>query len=110
MANFLSHLCFRFHDAVPTCYRHEAEVANQSKAKEGVKGTPAWMAPELIDARDVTTKADVFSFAVVLWEMLTRRQPYQGCSTYQVSRFSTSGLVSCDDLRKHFHRTNHCVV
>ena len=66
------------------CYRHEAEVASQSKVKEGVKGTPAWMAPELFDAKQITTKADVYSFGIVLWEMLTRRQPYLGCSTFQV--------------------------
>ena len=70
------------------CSRHDTEVANQNKVKEGVKGTPAWMAPELLEAKQITTKSDVYSFGIVLWEMLTRKQPYQGCSTFQVRKLS----------------------
>ena len=51
-----------------------------------MKGTPVWMAPELLDAKQITAKADVYSFGIMLWEMLTRKQPYQGYSTFQVSK------------------------
>ena len=74
-------------------FRHEAELA--SGKKEGLHGTPAWMAPELLDAGVITTKADVYSFAVVLWEMLTRKQPYQGCSTFQVNASVIQILYLC---------------
>lgn len=52
--------------------------------KAQAKGTPAWLAPEMLDFKQVTTKADVFSYGVILWEMLTRKHPYQGCSVFQV--------------------------
>lgn len=40
-------------------------------------GTPFWMSPEMIlDTNDQTSKADVFSFGVCLWEMYTKQCPY----------------------------------
>jgi serine/threonine protein kinase len=41
-------------------------------------GTPATMAPEVVRQEPYTEKADVFSFAVILWELLTREEPYPG--------------------------------
>ena len=39
-------------------------------AGTGIAGTPHWMALEVLRAeRNVSEKDDVFSFAVVLWEM-----------------------------------------
>ncbi|XP_072039925.1 LOW QUALITY PROTEIN: uncharacterized protein [Amphiura filiformis] len=58
--------------------RHEAGSGK-------VRGTPAWMAPELLEnATELTPKVDVYSFAIILWEMLTRDSPYEGLSVFQV--------------------------
>lgn len=35
---------------------------------------------------------DVFAFAVVLWEIITRRMPYENCSAAEVQRFVLSGV------------------
>ncbi|KAI8508781.1 hypothetical protein Bbelb_138800 [Branchiostoma belcheri] len=62
--------------------RHDADVkASQSGH---LRGTPAWMAPELINQGNITTKVDVYSFGMILWEMLTRKHPYLGLSMFQV--------------------------
>jgi len=38
-------------------------------------GTWAWVAPEVILGGRVTIKADIFSFGVVLWEIITLERP-----------------------------------
>lgn len=37
------------------------------------------MAPELISGGKCTEKADIFSFGVVLYEILTAEHPRRGC-------------------------------
>jgi ligand-binding sensor domain-containing protein len=43
-----------------------------------ILGTPAYMAPEQVQGEDVDTRADVYSFAAVVYEALTGRQAVQG--------------------------------
>lgn len=40
-------------------------------------GTVSWMAPEMIRKEPCSEKVDVFSYGIVLWEMLMREQPYK---------------------------------
>ncbi|ERM93778.1 hypothetical protein AMTR_s00004p00270260 [Amborella trichopoda] len=44
----------------------------------GVRGTLPWMAPELLNGSSskVSEKVDVFSFGIVMWEILTGEEPY----------------------------------
>ena len=42
-------------------------------------GTSQWMAPEVITSQQYDEKADVYSFAIVLWEMETHQVPWQDC-------------------------------
>jgi len=44
-------------------------------------GTPAYMAPELFAAGDVSEKVDVFSYGVLLWECFTGCVPWDELST-----------------------------
>jgi len=47
-------------------------------------GTPKWAAPEVLRNENYTTKADVYSFAIILWEMSTRQDPFPGMSAFEL--------------------------
>jgi len=40
------------------------------------KGSAAWMAPEVFEGCQYSEKCDVFSWGIILWEVLTRRKPF----------------------------------
>eukprot|EP00002_Diphylleia_rotans_P000457 TRINITY_DN1023_c0_g1_i11.p1 TRINITY_DN1023_c0_g1~~TRINITY_DN1023_c0_g1_i11.p1 ORF type:complete len:2307 (+),score=387.96 TRINITY_DN1023_c0_g1_i11:43-6963(+) len=52
----------------------------QAKRGKGEEppGTLLWMAPEVILGLDYTDKSDIYSFGIIMWEVLTRMDPYEG--------------------------------
>ncbi|XP_055841234.1 mitogen-activated protein kinase kinase kinase 13 isoform X1 [Episyrphus balteatus] len=50
---------------------------NEISTKMSFAGTVAWMAPEVIRNEPCSEKVDIWSFGVVLWEMLTCEIPYK---------------------------------
>ena len=47
-------------------------------------GTPYYMAPEQVTAKDVTYLADIYSFGILLFELLTGKRPIEGDSVEQL--------------------------
>lgn len=47
-------------------------------------GTAEWMAPEVLRDEPSNEKCDVYSFGVILWEIFTLQQPWNGLSPAQV--------------------------
>ncbi|KAH8265256.1 hypothetical protein KR038_002493, partial [Drosophila bunnanda] len=41
-----------------------------------MKGTPAYMAPEVFRDEKYTDKCDIYSFGIMLWEMMSRQVPF----------------------------------
>jgi len=46
------------------------------KDKQNAKGTPLWMAPEVMMFQEFDFKCDIYSYGIVLWEILTRDEPF----------------------------------
>lgn len=49
--------------------------------KGRLRGSPLWMAPEVLSQQPFTQQADVYAFALVLWEAVTRQKPYAHVKT-----------------------------
>ena len=45
---------------------------------------PQWMAPEVLRNEPSDEKSDVYSFAVILWELATLEMPWSGLNPMQV--------------------------
>ncbi|GFP98238.1 serine/threonine-protein kinase ht1 [Phtheirospermum japonicum] len=62
-----------------------SRVQLESGVMTAETGTYRWMAPEVIEHKPYNHKADVFSFGVVMWELLTGKVPYAHLSPLQAA-------------------------
>jgi len=55
-----------------------SKIKHRTLVSGGMRGTLPWMAPELLNGSSsmVSEKVDVFSFGIVMWELLTGEEPY----------------------------------
>ncbi|KAK8472098.1 hypothetical protein PHAVU_002G112500 [Phaseolus vulgaris] len=79
-----------------------ARVQTQSGVMTAETGTYRWMAPEVIEHKPYDQKADVFSFGIALWELLTGELPYSCLTPLQAA----VGVVQ-KGLRPTIPKTTH---
>lgn len=60
-------------------------------------GTYRWMSPEVIRHESYSFMADVYSYAVVCWQLVTHEEPFQG-----LSQIEAAGKVALEDARPPF--------
>jgi len=65
-----SHYTVKICDFGLSCFKSASVLAASG-------GSLLWMAPELLSGKKISEKVDVYSFGIVLWEMVTREAPYR---------------------------------
>lgn len=67
---------------------------------KGGGGSVRWMPPEALVSAKFTIKTDVWSFGIVLVELITRDVPYQGMTDFEVKELVRKG--------KNMKKPRHC--
>nr|XP_056710266.1 proto-oncogene serine/threonine-protein kinase mos [Euleptes europaea] len=64
------------------CSQKLEDIATSGPQLYHQGGTYTHRAPELLKGEKVTSKADIYSFAITLWQMVTQEEPYLGERQY----------------------------
>ena len=71
-----------------------SRIKATERSMTGNCGTVQWMAPECLASSEYAEPADVFSFGIILWELLSRECPFDGMAPIQCAL----GVLN-DDIR-----------
>ncbi|MFQ5600732.1 MAG: protein kinase [Candidatus Krumholzibacteriia bacterium] len=75
-----------------------AVLAEHADRGEGRAGTPAYMSPEQLQGREVTTQSDIYALGLVLYEMLTGKRPYKADTLAELSERRSQAPASPSSL------------
>eukprot|EP01114_Cavostelium_apophysatum_P018441 TRINITY_DN5700_c0_g1_i1.p1 TRINITY_DN5700_c0_g1~~TRINITY_DN5700_c0_g1_i1.p1 ORF type:complete len:732 (+),score=204.70 TRINITY_DN5700_c0_g1_i1:66-2261(+) len=67
----------------------------KNKKYKGHRGSPLYMSPEMLLDQEYGSKADVYSFGIVLWELLTLKLPYD--NRFQTFEEMFDAVAVCGD-------------
>ncbi|KAK8706096.1 hypothetical protein V6N13_049673 [Hibiscus sabdariffa] len=69
------------------------------KHAANIRGTFGYLDPEYISTRNFTKKSDVYSYGVLLFELIAGRNPLQGLMEYvELAAMSTEGKVGWEEI------------
>lgn len=67
-----------------------AGLATDFRGRDIASGTPAYMAPEQLAGREVTTKSDIYALGLVIYELFTGRRAFEARSVEELLRLRAS--------------------
>lgn len=59
---------------------------DEPRALTGQTGSTRYMAPEVALSQPYSSKAEVFSFATILWQLVSKQRPFRGMNVEQFTR------------------------
>lgn len=70
-----------------------SRVVNNKKGNNmtGNVGTVSWIAPEVFDNQPYDSKADIYSFGIIMWELYTKQTPFADVNAFEIPRVVTRG-------------------
>src|SRR5437899_676372 len=71
-----------------------AGIAASIQGEEARAGTPAYMAPEQLAGKQVTTRSDIYSLGLVLYEILTGQRAFEASTLRELVRLRESGTIT----------------
>jgi Protein kinase domain/zinc-ribbon domain len=77
-----------------------AGIAATIAGSEIRAGTPAYMAPEQLAGKEVTTKSDIFSLGLVMYEVLTGRRAYDAPTLQELLKTRETPITNPSSLVK----------
>lgn len=57
------------------------------------KGTISYTAPEILLGREPRKECDIYSLGIMLWQMVTKRIPYEDIRTYEVIVYKVNFIL-----------------
>lgn len=78
------------------------EVSACSARVSHVGGTYTHRSPELLRGEAVSPKADIFSFGITMWQLITRKQPYCGDRQHVLYAVVAHNLRPCVEQQPEF--------
>ena len=78
----------------PAAVDPEEQTARaEPAARQGQPGTLPYMAPETLRGKEATARSDIWSFGVMLYEMVAGRRPFNGDTAFDISTAIVRGVV-----------------